>query len=144
MDTVGRAPRSGRRPRPAPVPGAAAWVLTVFLRRQGLTEWLPGVMANLTGEEREQLREALMDLEQTAEDFKAWRTSDLGSSEVVDSETAARSSHEFSVRDAAGVLGVSDRRVRQLLTAGALTGRRDAWSWLVDRSSVELYRRGAA
>ncbi|WP_142026821.1 helix-turn-helix domain-containing protein [Blastococcus colisei] len=124
--------------------GPAAWVLTVFLRKQGLTEWLPGVMPNLTAVEREQLMEALMDLEQTAEDYKAWRASDLGSSVVVDSEVAAGLPHEISVRDAAGVLGVSDRRVRQMCESGELEARKPGWSWLVDRSSVELYGRGAA
>ena len=64
MDTAGAMPRPAvrrRRPRPAPIPGHAAWVLTVFLRKHGLTEWLPGVMPNLGAAEREQMLEALID-----------------------------------------------------------------------------------
>lgn len=46
-------------------------------------------------------------------------------SELVDCPTAAAS------------LGISDRRVRQLLTAGVLTGTKTAGRWLVDREDVE-------
>jgi excisionase family DNA binding protein len=131
-----------RRPRPASVPGPLAWVIVAFLRRRNeFPDWLPGVLANLSADERAVIREYLPDLELTADQYKAWRASDLGTSELSASVPAAPLPHEISAREAASMIGVSDRRVRQLLAEGSLDGRRDGWSWLVDRSSVELYRR---
>lgn len=131
-----------RHPRPASVPGPLAWVIVAFLRRRNeFPDWLPGVLANLSPEERAVIREYLPDLELTAEEYKAWRASDLGTSELPASVPAAPLPHEISVRDAAGMLRVSDRRVRQLCTDEVLEARRDGWAWLIERSSVELYRR---
>lgn len=139
------APSAPRRPRPAPVYGGAAWVLVTFLRRQRLHDWLPGVLPNLSAGEREQLLEALFDLEQLAEEHKVWRASEVGSAEVPSPEVAGQSPHEITAREAAGVLRLSDRRVRQLCASGALDAHRDGLVWLIDRSSVELYQgRGVA
>ena len=51
-----------------------------------------------------------------------------GGSEVVDTATAA------------GRLGVSERRVRQLLADGPLTGRKVGRQWLVERTSITEYQ----
>lgn len=42
----------------------------------------------------------------------------------------------YSVKRAAGVLGVSARRVREMLADGDLAGHREGWIWLVERTSV--------
>lgn len=126
------------------MPGPAAWVVTVFLGRQGFGQWLPGVLGSLSAAEREQVAEALRDLEEVAGEYRAWRASEVGSSEGVDSAPAAPLPHEIGVREVAGMLGVSERRVRQMCESDELKARKPGWSWLVDRSSVELYRRGAA
>ena len=41
---------------------------------------------------------------------------------------------------AAGLLGVTERRVRQLLDGGLLVGRKSGRQWLVERDSIEAYR----
>lgn len=123
---------------------STAWVLRVFLDRQDFTTWLTGQRRNLSPVEWEQLLLDVADLQYVAGWHKAWMASDLGTSEPSPSEPAAPLPHEISVCAAAAVLQVSDRRVRQLLAAGDLDGRKDGWSWLVDRSSVELYRRDGA
>lgn len=55
-------------------------------------------------------------------------------------EEATEDVHEVTAAEAAALVGCSDRRVRQLLTEGRLTGRRKAGRWLIDASSVEDYR----
>lgn len=45
---------------------------------------------------------------------------------------------EVSVREAADALGVSDRRVRQLIEAGRIRARRVGWQWLVDGASLPM------
>ncbi|WP_167759163.1 helix-turn-helix domain-containing protein [Blastococcus sp. TF02A-35] len=119
-------------------------MVTVFLGRQGFAQWLPGPLASLSPTEREQVAEALRDLQEVAGEYREWRASEVGSSEGVDSAPAAPLSHEISVREAADMLRVSDRRVRQLCDEGTIGARKPGWSWLVDRASVELHRRGAA
>jgi excisionase family DNA binding protein len=129
-----------RRPRPAPVPGPAAWVLVTFLQRQKFGDWLPGVLSQLRPEDRAELLEALTDLELLSEEFKAWLASDLGTSELPTSAPAALLPHEIGAREAASMLRVSDRRVRQMCADGVLEARRDGWSWSIDRASVKLHQ----
>lgn len=45
---------------------------------------------------------------------------------------------EVSVREAADALGVSDRRVRQLIAAGRVRARRVGTQWLVDGASLPI------
>ena len=49
-------------------------------------------------------------------------------------------SQEIDTDSAAGLLGVTPNRVRQLVRAGELPGRKVARSWLLDRTAVELRR----
>lgn len=53
-------------------------------------------------------------------------------------------STEIDTEAAAGLLGVSSNRVRQLVRSRRLVARRAGRVWLVDRVSVELYREEAA
>jgi len=56
---------------------------------------------------------------------------------------AASQTDDVDTAQAAALLGVSSRRVRQLLSIGELTGRRDeAGQWRVDRDSVIGRRKG--
>lgn len=144
MDTTGPAslPPVRRRPRPATVPGPLAWVLVAFLGRRGeFADFLPKAMASLSPEERAVIHEYLPYLELTATEYRTWRASEVGTSELRDSAPAAPLPHEISVREAAGMLDVSERRVRQMLGADELEGRKDGWAWLVDRASVDFRRR---
>lgn len=71
--------------------------------------------------------------------------SGTGNAETVAPEIGTESDHPvissgMSVPAAAGVLGVSDRRVTQWLADGTLSGRKERGRWLVDRQSVEQLR----
>lgn len=48
----------------------------------------------------------------------------------------------LGVGDAATELGVSRRRVRQMLSDGVLAGQRVGRTWVVDRADLELFRHG--
>lgn len=48
----------------------------------------------------------------------------------------------LSVTDGAGLLGLSDRRVRQILAAGKLRGVRRGRQWLITSEDLEDYRTG--
>jgi len=48
---------------------------------------------------------------------------------------------DYSVREAAGALGVSDRRIRAMIREEILPGRRSGGRWLVRRVGVELRKR---
>ena len=47
----------------------------------------------------------------------------------------------MGVGDAAAALGVSSRRVRQMLSHGTLVGQQVGRTWVVDRADLELFRR---
>ncbi|MHB1090531.1 MAG: helix-turn-helix domain-containing protein [Ilumatobacteraceae bacterium] len=47
----------------------------------------------------------------------------------------------ISVSQAAPLLGISERRVRQLLARGEMKGQRVGWSWIIDRKVIERARR---
>ena len=46
----------------------------------------------------------------------------------------------LGVGDTAAVLGVSSRRVRQMLSYGTLAGQRVGRTWVVDRADLELFK----
>jgi excisionase family DNA binding protein len=48
----------------------------------------------------------------------------------------------ISSKEAAAILGVNDSRVRQLLIAGILSGKKFGPVWLVSRASVNKYALG--
>lgn len=73
-----------------------------------------------------------------ADQWATWRASVDGNTEVSGGEAVGGSGRDLdmSTARAADTLGVSPRRVRQLLDAGVLTGRRAGRVWLVDVDSV--------
>lgn len=121
------------------MPGSVAWVLRPSLRRE-VDRLVPllsarGVDPALIVE----LRDFLAGVEQVAEAWQAWRISAGGSAEMAPAEVRAGSAHEsISTADAAALLGVTPRRVVQLLHDGALAGRQVGRTWSVDRESVRL------
>ncbi|WP_411803604.1 excisionase family DNA-binding protein [Arthrobacter sp. LAPM80] len=65
----------------------------------------------------------------------------VGSSELPISAASGESSQDhLSVTEAAGVLGLSDRRVRQILAAGTLRGARQGHRWLIGSDDLDGYR----
>lgn len=71
---------------------------------------------------------------------EARRASADGSAEVAPAETAPRSeSVLLHTTAAAGLLGVTPRRVRQLLGDGSLAGNQTAGRWLVPREAIDEY-----
>ncbi len=47
----------------------------------------------------------------------------------------------LSVSEAASRLGISDRRVRQMLERGEMEGQRVGWSWVMDSKVIDAIRR---
>lgn len=99
-------------------------------------------LARVAGEDAgRELSRSLAELEEAARQWSEWAAANrsgsaIGTAEPADSEPAARSSHEISTTEAAGLLGVSDAMVRRWCRDGRLVARRPAGSWLVGRGSV--------
>lgn len=130
-------PRNTRRPRCAPIPGYGLvvpyWVLA------GLHEHL--------GEELRQLRvytrgrhpefnAELVELCKIALHVAEW-----GKQARTNPETATPSPQRMTTRQAADRLGIGERRVRQLITAGDLPAEHIGRSYLVLRDHVETLAR---
>lgn len=62
-------------------------------------------------------------------------TSEFGSSAARQASTPSSSSHEITTAEAAELLGVGERRARDLAASGL--GRRAGGRWLLDRAAVE-------
>lgn len=77
-----------------------------------------------------------------AQQWREWCSSADGRTEMVATETAPRSSKEITPEEAADLLKVSSSRVRQLLRAGVLEGRKTGRQWLTTRGEIEAYRYG--
>lgn len=82
---------------------------------------------------------ALALMEAAAASDPAPRSSDVGSS--LDGSSSEAGGSAVTVAEAAALLGIGDRRVRQLLDVGQLTGRLSGGVWLVDVVSIEERRR---
>jgi excisionase family DNA binding protein len=127
----------------APVSGIAAMVISRILdehlpRRlvhlQRIVE-----MGRLDPAALVEVNTAYADLREAGRQWSERRISDLGSAEVHVAEVHPSSS-EIDTSGAAELLGVSPRRVRQLIGSGELNARRASRLWLLDRSEVELRR----
>jgi hypothetical protein len=135
---------------PAPIKGAAAWLLVQFLDGPAdethTVSRLEAYAARLAAGVAHpryvaDLWEARGLLAEAARQWHERRpVSDEGSAEGVVAEIGGSSLGEISTDRAAGMLGVSARRVRQLVAGGVLTGRLVGRVWLVDAGSVETLR----
>ena len=116
------------------IDGYAARALAIMLRR----DWDRGDFRSLPPEGRSEAYHAVRALERAGEAWMRSRPSVGGRAETAVVEIGSESSHEqfISVDTAAGLLGVSDRRVRQLAAAGL--GAKVGGSWVIRRSDVEL------
>lgn len=144
--TPAASPRTpARRGRPrlvAPVSGYSAWEIARILN-----EALPAVI-----QKRQQqgfdpsliagLRAQWEGIRDAGEEWREWRTSADQSFQTEPTEIAPRSSEEITPDEVAPLLRVTPERVRQLLRAGSLAGRKAGWQWFVSRAEVEAYRVG--
>jgi hypothetical protein len=71
-----------------------------------------------------------------------WAASASGNSEAMPAEVPVSSEHddEISTREAADMLRLSDRRIRQLATDGRLAGRQRQGRWVLDRGAVIAHK----
>lgn len=125
----------------APVAGFGAYFVRVLLDTYG-----PGQLDRLRSEvdagrlhpiHLEEARRTWAAIERAANEWLTWRASVDGNAEVPPAETPPPSA-VIATREAADMLRISERRVRQMLADGALTGRRAGRVWLVDRASVAI------
>lgn len=130
----------------APVRGFSAFVLAGLLE-----EHMPARVASLQRmAERGKIHPDLLAevgdmwaaVREAGHQWSEHRAAVDGSTEV-DVAEVPPSSSEIDTAGAAELLGVSPRRVRQLIDAGELNARRASRFWLLDRKEVEL-RRGVA
>lgn len=76
-------------------------------------------------------------IRRAAREYEARPVAAAGSAEVPLSEVGPPLPHEITTREASVLLGLTERRVRQL--APVLGGRRVGSGWLLDRSAVLGY-----
>lgn len=135
-----------RRPPALGLSPVTVWVIGVYLRESGkkpdFRTWVSGLRPTslFTEADRAAVLEETAQLEYVGRWYRASLASDLGNAEPAVSAPAAPLAHEISVGEAAEVLGVSERRIRQLCTDEVIEGRKDGWSWRVSRASVVTYR----
>jgi excisionase family DNA binding protein len=132
-----------RRPRlAAPIAGFGAHWFAILLRAHG-PEHLARLQAEVDAGRLHprylaDAQQAWAAVDQAADDWLTWRASVGGSAEPRLAEAAAPS-EVISTREAADMLRVTERRVRQLLAEGRLAGEQRGRVWLVERASVALY-----
>lgn len=125
----------------AAVSGFAAWYLANVLTGQ-LAQALERHTGQIDPGRLAEVRETWALIKRMGDDYAAeqQRITADGSAAMRSVEAAPRSAHEITTDQAAGMLGLTPRRVRQLLAAGLLDGRLAGRTWLVRRQSVLLYR----
>jgi excisionase family DNA binding protein len=131
-----------RRPLRATLAPSTVRLLVMYLEAQGddFAAWLSGARRTLTDEDAVALDEDLAVLGHVAGWQRAWLASDVGRSDLPPWDAPPRSAHEITTREAAGMLGLTDRTVRRMLERGELAGRQlNPRSWAVSRTSVELH-----
>lgn len=73
----------------------------------------------------------------------AWRSSATGTRAPVAAEQATASETTMTTSQAATVLGVGERAVRQAIGRGRLPATRAGGRWLIEREDLEHYRQAA-
>lgn len=119
------------------IEGFAAHVLDRVLARH-----LPAVLAVMpfSPEQRAEVDAARAAIQQAADRYEQRPLSAADDETALDvAAVSADSAHEWiSTSEAAVMLGVQERRARQLAAAGM--GRKVGRAWLLDRSAVLVYR----
>jgi hypothetical protein len=122
----------------APISGLAAQAFRLLLEptlAAALERWQRGGLSPAGAAE---IRAAFAVLVVAADEHLGRRACADASAQVVVAQVPAGSA-EISTAAAADMLGVSPQRVRQLLAAGVLDGRRVGSVWMIARESVAGY-----
>jgi hypothetical protein len=120
--------------------GFAAWLFALELERT-LPVRLDSLAGSASPELLAQARAALADLREAGCQWQAWRTAADGTAAIKSAVMPTDSRHDdISTGEAAAMLGVKPRRVRQLIDAAQLEGRLLGGRWLVSRQSVDMLR----
>lgn len=84
----------------------------------------------------------LAQLEEVETVARAWRAASAsGNPELPQHDESDVTAEYVSTQDAAVILGVSPRRVRQLIADGRLSGRKQHGAWIVSAAEVEQLAR---
>ncbi|MFE7980597.1 helix-turn-helix domain-containing protein [Streptomyces cellulosae] len=124
----------------AVVEGAAAHILAELLATPGVRRYLRSRPATLQ-RDIEQAVAAIRRAAVAYETALVSATSGTGNAETPGPEIVQPFDREITTGEAAALLGLSERRARQLAAGGM--GRRAGGRWLLDRTAVEEYRRRA-
>lgn len=118
----------------AVVDGAAAVVLDVFLRRRH--DAVVEMMVGMPPEVQQEFADARNAIRAAAETYK-----DGLPQPTEPAETGPQSEHDYvSTDQAAGIMGITARRVRQMAADGSLAAKRERGRWLVLRAAAEQDR----
>ncbi|MDT3724893.1 helix-turn-helix domain-containing protein [Streptomyces sp. DSM 41972] len=131
---------SGYLRNAAVVEGAAAHILAELLATPGVRRYLRARPATLQRE----LEQTVAAIRRAAVAYEAGLVSAAsanGSAETPAAEIVQPFDREITTGEAAALLELTERRVRQLAASGM--GRRAGGRWLLDRTAVEEYRRRA-
>lgn len=135
------------RPLGAHVGGFSAFVIADLL-----AEHLPARMVSLSGSAERgrldprriaELAETWAQIREAGRAWSQWRASVDESTEVLPAEMPAVSLQEIDTATAAGLLDVTESRVRQLARSGDIAARKAGGVWLVSRSEIEMRRTAA-
>lgn len=132
---------TGRRALGAHVSGPAAVWLLRYVGEANVRRSIANFRANGRPDVARDLEAAYLDLREAARQWLAARDDDgtsteLGTSVVPGPEPEAPLNVAMDCPGAAAALGVSERRVRQLVAGGLLAGRKVGGTWLIDRDDV--------
>ena len=132
---------TGRRALGAHVSGPAAVWLLRYVGEANVRRSIANFRATGHEDVARDLEAAYLDLHEAARQWLAARnddgtTTELGTSVVPGPEPEAPLNVAMDCPGAAAALGVSERRVRQLVAGGLLAGRKVGGTWLIDRDDV--------
>lgn len=131
----------GRRARY--VEGALVYGFGAHVVDRLLARYLPSLLAStrLSAEQRQEVEETRAAIARAADTYLAWPISAGGSAETPVAAVEGRSSREeITTAEAAALLGVTERRARQLAEGGM--GRKIGRVWVLDLAAVVAYRDG--
>lgn len=123
-----------------PLRGAYFRGISAILVHNHVKDLNVGMAAKLTPEQREGVRRVLMDLEVAAADAWAMLEESKKSVEASLPGEAASPVNRIPAYEAAGLLGLSARRVTQMAKAGEIDGVKVRNRWMIAVSSVDDYR----
>jgi excisionase family DNA binding protein len=136
----------------APVKGFAAWALVLLVDRHGPDQM--HALQRLAARDRLdpayliELRSSWAAIREAAEQWLEWERQSRPSVDGIfprpgteaPSSSSQAPSLEIDTTTAANMLDVSTSRVRQIMRAGKITGRKVGRVWLVSAASVKAYR----